>query len=469
MLALLSVVVYCRFCKSRSKENLYMHRSRILSTSIAALAAVGLLSGCGGSSAPASGEESAPASGANAEPSTNATGEVTFWTALGGMGDVAEKFNSTHEGITVKFEEIPNGANGGYAKIAAAIQAGNGPDVAGFEYPVLPQFVANGSLLPIDDLISEQTRGKYSEQLRGLSTFGDQMYAMPYDQAPLVVYYRQDLLEAAGVSEPPKTWEEFRTAAEKVKETNPDQRIVSFNPNEPAVLAALAWQAGGQWFGIDADSWVVGIDDEASQKVAEFWQGLIDDDLVKVTASFSDEWTADMADGKTIGVLGASWSAAGIMSRTEGNDQAGKWIAATPPSWGDQASAFYGGTTYAITKDAKNPEAAAVFLEWLTTDPESIKARGDVGSTYPAFPGLSVVPQETFNVGYFANDIYSIYDESAAAVVDGWNWGPAWDSTNTPLLDALGKVENGETIIDALKTAQSATVEALSASGLSVK
>lgn len=443
-----------------------MRRSRAFFTGAAALASVALLASCSsGPSDAGTGEQSkeTPAP----EVQEEVTGEITFWTAVAEMGPVADAFNASQDKIHVNYEEIPNGANGGYAKILAALQAGNGPDVAGFEYPNLPQFVADGHVKPIDDLISEDVRGKYSDQLRGLVSFGDSMYAMPFDQAPLVMYYRQDILEAAGVTEMPKTWDEFREAAVKVHEANPDQYIVSYNPNEPAVLASLAWQNGAKWFSIDGDSWVVDITDPKAVEVAEYWQGLVDDGLVMVTASFSDEWTAAMADGTTAGVLGASWSAAGIKNRTEETDGAGHWIAATPPSWGEPASAYYGGTSYAITEGSANPEAAAVFLEWLTTSPEAFAARGQAGSTFPAFPGLE--SSVDFPSDYFANDIYSVFNESAASVVGDWNWGPAWDVTNTALADGLGTVGQGGKVADALAQAQSKTVTELQAMGLSIK
>lgn len=438
-----------------------MQRSRALSTGAVALVSLALLAGCasGGSGAP----EAPGSDGAGGD----ATGEITFWTAVAEMGPVVEEFNASQDDIQVNYEEIPNGANGGYAKILAALEAGEGPDVAGFEYPNLPQFVAGGHVKPVSGLVSEDVLGEYSDQLRGLVTFGEEMYAMPFDQAPLVVYYRQDLLEAAGVEEIPTTWDEFCEAAEMVHEHDPSQYLVSYNPNEPAVVASLAWQAGAEWFSIDGESWAINIDDEDSKKVADYWQGLVEDDLVMVTASFSDEWTAAMADGTTVGVLGASWSAAGIKSRTEETEGAGQWIAALAPSWDESSSAYYGGTSYAITEGTDNPEAAAVFLEWLNTSPEAFAARGEAGSTFPAFPGLE--DSVEFPSDYFANDIYAVFNESADAVVDGWNWGPAWDATNTALADGLGSVGQGGTIADALEKTQTTTVSELEQMGLSVK
>ncbi|MGX1934197.1 ABC transporter substrate-binding protein [Microbacterium resistens] len=439
-----------------------MHVRRTLAPIVALIATGALAAGCAAGSGSAAPSADAPAEGAGTP-----TGEITFWSAIPGMDKVTEAFNARQDDITVTFEEIPNGGGGGYAKLATAISAGNGPDVAGFEYPQLPQFVSTGAVVPLDEHVSKDTLGEYPESVRNLVTFEDRVYGLPYDATPMVMFYRQDVLDAAGVSIP-KTWDEFRAAAEKVRAANPGQYLASFNPNEPAVQAALSWQAGADWFDVEDGAWKVGVDDEASRKVAEYWQGLIDDDLVKVEASFSDEWTADMAGGVTAGVLGASWSAAGIKSRTEANGQAGKWIAATPPSWGDDANAFYGGTSFAITKNSDNPAAAAAFIEFLATDPAAIEARGDVGSAYLAFPGLNEVAQGVFPTDYFAGDLYGVYDEAIARVSDDWAWGPNFDITNTALKDAMSAVGAGGSLVDAYATAQKKTVDGLTGLGLDV-
>lgn len=433
-----------------------MNMRRRLLTAAALATAAGLLAGCASGTA-----EAGPAT------AENPTGELTFWSAIPGMDLVTEAFNASQDDITVTFEEIPNGGGGGYAKLATAIAAGDGPDVAGFEYPQLPQFVASESLVALDDLIPAETLDQYSDGVRNLVTFAGSTYGMPYDAPPLVMYYRQDVLDAAGV-DVPTTWDEFKAAARAVRQSNPSAYLASFNPNEPAVQAALSWQAGAKWFDVDDDSWKVGIDSAKSREVAEFWQGLIDEDLVKVQPSFSDEWTADMANGVTNGVLGASWSAAGIKSRTEASGQAGKWIAAAPPTWGEESNALYGGTSFAITKNTDNPAAAAVFLEFLTTDPAAIEARGEAGSAYLAFPGLNKIAEGVFPTDYFANDIYEVYDASYAAVLDGWQWGPNFDITNTALKDSMSTIGTGGTLTAAFESAQTATVDGLEQLGLSV-
>ncbi|WP_404429897.1 sugar ABC transporter substrate-binding protein [Microbacterium lacus] len=430
--------------------------SRRIIVTAAALTTVGaLLAGCAAGSTP---EESTLVT-----PSTAPTGTLTFWSSLSGMADVAAAFNASQDDITVNFEEIPNGANGGYTKLAAAIEAGTGPDVAGIEYDRLPGFVANDQLTPINDLIGAELFDDYDPQVRELVTFGDAPYALPYDAPPLVMWYRQDLLDAAG-AQVPTTWDEFEEAARAVKAANPSSYITGFFTNEPQ-LAPLSWQAGAEWFSVEDDQWKVDINGDESTEVADYWQSLIDQDLVKPILGFSDEWTADLNSGVIAGWVGGSWSASGLKTRTEGAGQAGKWIAAAPPSWdGEPSGALSGGTSFAITQNTKNSAAAAVFLEWLTTTTDSVAARGAVGTAYLAYPGLNETAAAVAPVDYYANDIYSVFDD-ASENLGSWAWGPSYDITSTALKDA---VTSEPTLGDALTKTQVATVEGLTALGLDI-
>ncbi|MFK0003768.1 ABC transporter substrate-binding protein [Paenarthrobacter sp. NPDC090522] len=434
-----------------------MKRRQLLLGAVGLMASTALVAGCG----------STPA--ATPTPAQDPTGNITFWSSMAGMDKVAEAFNASQDNIKVTFETVPNGASGGYAKLSTAITAGNGPDVATIEYPQLPQFVSNGQLQPLDGLIDKAaTVDKLSDETKGLVQFGDQTYALPYDAAPMIMWYRKDMLDKAGVGVP-KTWDEFEEAGKKIKAVAPEAHLASFNPNEAALTAALSWQAGAKWFGTEGDNWKVGVNDAATQKVATYWQKLIDEKIVKVQQSFSDEWSADLASGAVVGVLGANWSATGIQKRTEASGQKGQWIAAEVPNWGTPADAFYGGSSFNITKSSKNPAAAAKFIEYLATNPDAIKARGNTGSAFLAFPGLTPVAQKAFDASYFGNDIYQVFDKAYGTITPGWQWGPNWDITNTALKDAYGKLTSGGKVRDAVETAQTATVAGLKQNGLSVK
>ncbi|MFD9794792.1 ABC transporter substrate-binding protein [Streptomyces sp. NPDC059070] len=436
--------------------------TRSTAAAVSVATALALLAGCGGGDDSAGGD----GKGTAAKPVS-----LTFWAWQKGSKDVVDAFNASHPGIRVKFEEIPSGNAGGYAKISNAVKAGNAPDLVAVEYPMLPEFVSQGALQDIGKYLTDDVRKKFLPQAVDLTTLGGRSWAVPFDAAPQTYFYRKDFF-ARNHIEVPKTWAEFRTAAERAKRADPKARIATFMPDDPTTFEAMAWQAGAQWFKAEGDTWKIGTTDAATTRVADYWQGLLDDKLVQTAASFSPEWTAALKDGSTVGYLGASWGA-GVLKSTL-PDQSGKWGVAPVPTWdGKPASGMLGGSTWAVTKDSRKGAAAVEFATWMSTTREGIKARIAPGtsSAFPADPALRPAAAQAFDAGFYGGqDIYRLFDAAGASINPAWSWGPTTGTTNTTLKDRFGKVSGGSvTIADAVRAAHDATVAELKRRGLKVE
>ncbi|MFI8519063.1 ABC transporter substrate-binding protein [Streptomyces sp. NPDC085481] len=434
-------------------------RSRTTRVIAGTATALAVLTACGGS-----GDDTAR--GTANEPVT-----ITFWGWAKGSKDVVDAFNASHDDIKVTFEEIPSGNAGGYAKISNAVKAGNAPDLVSIEYASLPEFVSTGALQDIGGEFTEQDRAKLLPQAVELTTLGGKSWAVPFDAAPQAFFYRKDLFATYQVAVP-KTWDEFKSAAEKVKKADAKARIATFFPDDPTTFEAMAWQAGAQWFKAENDTWKIDTTDPATGKVAAYWQGLLDADLVHKNASFSPEWTGSLKNGTTIGYLGASWGA-GVLKGTL-PEQSGKWAVAPMPNWnGTPASGMLGGTSFAVTKDSGKKAAAVEFAEWMATTEAGIKARiaSGTSSAFPAATALRPVAKQVFDASYYGGqDIYALFEEAGASIDDNWAWGPATGTTNTTIKDRFGRLsKGGPTITDAVKAGHDATVAELTKRGLKVE
>ncbi|MEV7278554.1 sugar ABC transporter substrate-binding protein [Streptomyces sp. NPDC093111] len=420
--------------------------------------ALAVLTACGGG-----GDDSA------AKPTGPVT--LTFWGWAKGSKDVVDAFNASHQNIKVNFEEIPSGTAGGYAKISNAVKAGNAPDLVSIEYSSLPEFVSSGALQDIGDEFTEQDRAKLLPQAVQLTTLGGKSWAVPFDAAPQAFFYRKDLFAKYQVAVP-TTWDQFRSAAEKVKKADAKARIATFFPDDPTTFEAMAWQAGAQWFKAENDTWKIDTTDAATTKVAAYWQGLLDADLVHKNASFSPEWTGSLKNGTTIGYLGASWGA-GVLKGTL-PEQSGKWAVAPMPNWdGTPASGMLGGTSFAVTKGSAKKAAAVEFAEWMSTTEAGVKARiaSGTSSAFPAATALRPVAKQVFDASYYGGqDIYALFEKSGASIAPGWAWGPTTGTTNTTIKDRFGKItQGGPGITDAIKAGHDATVAELTKRGLKVE
>ncbi|MCR6489776.1 extracellular solute-binding protein [Amycolatopsis sp. OK19-0408] len=84
--------------------------------------------------------------------------QLTFWTFLDNTAEVA-KWNAKNPAIQVKAENVP--AQDYYAKLQAAVKAGNAPDIALVEYQFLPTMVAAGALADLTGKVSGDLQGRF--------------------------------------------------------------------------------------------------------------------------------------------------------------------------------------------------------------------------------------------------------------------------------------------------------------------
>ncbi|MGW0519982.1 ABC transporter substrate-binding protein [Crossiella sp. NPDC003009] len=396
---------------------------------------------------------------------------ITFWSPLRGSRQVVEAFNKSQNRIFVDFQQVPSGGQGGYAKLSNAARAGNPPDVATIEYPQLPGFAIDGVLRDITDLVSDRLRAKLLPQALGLTTFENRVFSVPLDVEPMVLHYRTDLFAQHNLSVP-RTWTEFADLAKVVRGLPGDRRLALFPTDGGTQFAAFSWQAGAQWFSTTGGSWQVSLTDAPSRRVAEYWQRLIDDQLVHTNAADSKHADAQIGQGRLLTRLSGAWEAGAQKNARPG--QKGQWRIAPMPQWDDAAKesvSTHGGSTFAITKASAFPEAAMEFIEWQVSHPDSFRARLSSGtsSMYPAAPALVPVGSAAFDLPYYGGqDIYRLFDEEARKIRDGWIWGPRMTATLKVMQDGFARAGGGQgTLLDAVRDAQNGTMPDLLALGLS--
>ncbi|MFF8574465.1 extracellular solute-binding protein [Streptomyces sp. NPDC015408] len=401
---------------------------------------------------------------------TGTTTRVTFWSALRGSQEVVDAFNRTHRTIQVDFQQIPSGGQGGYAKLSNAARAGNAPDVATIEYPQVPGYAIDGVARDITDLVSERLRRKLLPQALGLTTFEDRVFAVPLDVEPMVMHYRADLFDRFGL-DVARTWDEFAEQAATVRRKAPDRRLVLFPTDGMTQFACYAWQGGAQWFDTSEGAWNVSLADATSRRVADYWQRLIDRDHVFMNAVESRQSDAQIGNGLVLTRLSGAWDAGAQMNARPG--QKGQWRIAPLPQWdtGSPSAGTHGGSTFAVTKDSRHPEAAMEFIEWQVSHPDALRARLSSGtsSQYPAAPDLVPVGRDAFDRSYYGGqDIYTLFEQEAEKIGEQWLWGPRMSATQKVMQDSFARVGGGQgSLVESLRTAQEGTMPDLKALGLS--
>ncbi|MFF4527515.1 ABC transporter substrate-binding protein [Streptomyces bluensis] len=396
---------------------------------------------------------------------------LTFWSALRGTQEVVDEYNRIQDKVRVDYQQVPSGPQGGWAKLSNAARAGNAPDVATMEYPQLPGYAIDGVPRDITDLLPDSARRKILPQALDLTTLAGRTYAVPVDIEPMMFFYRKDVFTKYDIPVP-KTWTEFESAARGLKEAQPRSRIASFFTNGSQHMAGFAWQAGGQWFRTSGDAWRISLADAPTRKVAAYWQGLVDQDLVRVEPVDSQQWRAHLQSGETVGYMAGAWAAGSLMNSTPSGK--GKWAIAPLPQWDPAKPSLgtQGGSTFAVTKDSNHPKEALEFITWMVTSPDALRAKlsSGISSAFPVVPELVPVARKEMDTSYYSGqDIFGLFQESARLISPRWKWGPRMTSTITSVEDGFAKAGAGSgSIIGALREGERRTLPDLKSLGLSV-
>jgi multiple sugar transport system substrate-binding protein len=131
-----------------------------------------------------------------------------------------DAFNQQHEGeIQVEWRQMPAQTEQYFDQLRTEFQAGGGDiDVISGDVIWPAQFAANGWILDLSDRFPESERQKFLPAPIEANTYEGAIYGVPWFFDAGMLYYRQDLLEQSGISEPPATWEELKQIAEQVRQ-----------------------------------------------------------------------------------------------------------------------------------------------------------------------------------------------------------------------------------------------------------
>ncbi len=407
--------------------------------------------------------------------SDDASGPVTleFWTHSLKAADPAaqaiiERYEEENPGVNIKLSEVGGTAETS-SKLLAADRADDTPDIVQVEYRALPSLVVSGAVRDLTDDVAE-VRDNVEENIWALNSLDGRIYGVPQDIGPMMFTYRKDLFEQYGV-EVPTTWEEYAQAAETIHEQDPDVYISSFSTAGLEFFAAQAAQAGSQWWSTDGEAWSVGIADEGSLRTADFWQDLVDRDLVSVEPLLTPEWNAKVNDGRILSWAAAAWAPSVLYSVAP--DTAGQWESAPLPQWtpGDEAVPFLGGSTYLVPEKSEHAEEAAAFAAWLGASDEGselllsldLYPGGNAGreATRSSDPPR-LMPEQT--------DFYEIADQVIQDTTIPMTWGPNVNVAQSEFGDALNQAAlDGTSFRDVYIDTQEAVVQDLENSGYTVR
>ncbi|MDQ1553979.1 MAG: multiple sugar transport system substrate-binding protein [Microbacteriaceae bacterium] len=397
------------------------------------------------------------------------TVHLTFTNWDGGMQTVVDEWNKANPKIQVKLIKPAGTGYTLYNKLITNNKAGTNPDVTEVEYQALPALISNKVVISLDKYLPDLSKN-FSASALAQVQFQGKTYGVPQNACPMVFFYRKDVFDKLGLSAP-ATWADYAKAAAVIHAADPAQQIGNFTAADPGWFAGLAQQAGANWWTTKGTTWTVGINDAATVKVADYWEGLINQGLVNPEPNWSAQWNTDMNSGALVGWVGAQWGPNQLPSIAK--DTAGKWEAAPLPAWtaGDKTVGIWGGETEAVTANSKYPEQAAKFVNWMNGSTAGINSLIKNVQVFPASTPGQALPALKTPPPFMSNqpDYNAVMAESAKNVRTFQIWGPnanvTFDSYSNAFASAL---QNKTSLSAALTTMQNATVSDMKKIGFKV-
>lgn len=156
---------------------------------------------------------------------------ATFWdrqttTSADLLATFVDEFNATYDGLPLKIVQSGNYTDI-YRKVTASIQAGKLPSMAVAYESMTSEYVRSGAVVSMDTFLDDPETGLSPEELDdffpavlGTNVFeelGGKMYSFPYTKSVLMLSFNKRVMAAAGITEPPATWDEFLEQCRAIK------------------------------------------------------------------------------------------------------------------------------------------------------------------------------------------------------------------------------------------------------------
>ena len=292
----------------------------------------------------------------------------------GTLPKLIKQFNQQSKSVKVKQRVMPSDTGQYFDKLRTEFQAGGGDiDVIGADVIWPAQFAANGWILDVTDKFPKNEQDKFlSGPIQSLMYDG-KIYGVPWYTDAGVLYYRSDLLEKSGFSEPPATWAEMEEMGMKTaKDQGIDNAFVfQGDQYEGGVCNGLEyiWTHGGDVLDPANPDKVV-IDSPEAIKGLTTEQNIVKKGVAPEAVATYQETTTDPAFLGNKAVFARNWPYMYALAGTKDYpdvkpEQIG--VAPLPVAPGNGLASALGGWNMLINAQTDKPDEAWEFVQWMTS------------------------------------------------------------------------------------------------------
>jgi multiple sugar transport system substrate-binding protein len=326
-------------------------KGRTVLTLLLALLLALAAAGCGGGDDDEGGGEEAAAD-------EELSGTVDVW-AMGAEGEkldvLAKDFMAQNPGVTVKV--TPIAWEIAHDKLLTSVAGGQTPDVSQMGTTWMGEFAATGALEEVPDSIDMDS---FFEGARNTAIIDDTPMGVPWYVETRLLYYRKDIAEKAGITEPPANWDELKAMAKAMKEQGGARYGIALAPDNWQEFLPFVWQTGGEV--TEGENW--NFDSPEVVEALEYYKSFFDEGLTAESVPEGFDVTQGFVAGTHPMFFSGPWHMS-LIEEQGGPEFEGKWAIAPMPEK-DSRTSFVGGSDLVVFKDSDNKDAAWKFVEYLS-------------------------------------------------------------------------------------------------------
>ena len=265
-------------------------------------------------------------------------------------------------GVKVNVSETPYG-EAHQKQLLSYKQKAGAYDIAQFDNSFLAPFCQAQAMTPLGDWVNNSAEYDINDFGKGQQDYGKcangDLYGLTLSTEPMIQWYRTDIYEKLGLK-PATTWDEWYANAKKVQDSGAGGQLIGFGPNVSWWWMTMVWSFGGTLYDENLNPTV---NSPEAIAAVDYMKKLLSVSPKGAITANGDEVTSKFL-GEEIGAMLNYSGYYGMALDPAINKHAGKFATAPMPK-GAADITHLAGWNIGIPADAKNPNAAWAFLEFV--------------------------------------------------------------------------------------------------------
>ncbi|MBY8876458.1 extracellular solute-binding protein [Actinacidiphila acidipaludis] len=340
-------------------------RRGISAVAMAAAIVLGVTA-CGG------GSGSSKSDSGKAKDPASVSGTITYWDTSDAKNEaptyqaLVKDFEAKYPKIKVNYQNVDFGTV--EQKFKAAAQSGKGaPDVVRTDVGLIPEYASLHYIAPLDGTSALQDTGDFMSGPMNTTKYDGKTYGVPSVTDTLGLLYNKEIFAKAGISSPPKTWDELIADSATIKQKVPGVAGTYVNPDSYFLFPVLFGEGADL---ADPAAKKVTVNSPEAVKAVTEAKKIYDTSSLKVDfASAYDNMQTSFKTGKVAMLVQGPWSVGDDLtgSAFQGAKESNLGYAPVPAGSSGKALAPTGGHDLAVYQGSKNLDAAYLFTQFMTS------------------------------------------------------------------------------------------------------